>query len=157
MDRYWNTILSEWRNKGRDGFTLPFIIGAQKYLKRDTQHQHIADLLTDIVQSKDLKVYLKYCITTEEIILGMYDENGNNLKGTFPNHKGYSQNQLFLTFFLDNLGKDVEEIIQSLTDRYQGRINKGEFSKHKDRSWGDFEGEEITFIQSSFKTNGLID
>ena len=70
MKKYWTVILSEWRNRGRDGLTLPFVIGSQKYLRQSIK-QDIKELFADILSS-DAKVYLKYCLTTEEIILGIH-------------------------------------------------------------------------------------
>ena len=157
MEKYWSTLLTEWTRKGRDGFTLPFIIGSQKFLGALTKHQDIADLLTDIVDSDNPKIYIKYCLTTEEIILGVYDEKQSSLKGTFPNRDGQPQRQLFLTLFLYDLGDKVEDIIQSLTNKYQQYIDKEEFSKHTDRTWGDFNVDDKTFIYSTFRTHGLID
>lgn len=148
---YWQALLIEWRKKGRDGFTIPFIIGSQEYLAENYIKQDIEELLLDITNNGSLQVYIKYCITTEDIVLGVRDETKLNLQGSFPSFSNSTtQSYLFLTAFLNDLGSDVETIISSLVEKYQQYIDARQFSKF-DRKREYFQPNEIEFIQSVFK------
>lgn len=148
---YWQALLTEWRKKGRDGFTIPFIIGIKKYLEENQIKQNIEELILDIINNGSLQVYLKYCITTEDIVLGIRDETKLNLQGSFPSFSNSTtQSFLFLTSFLNDLGSDVEIIISSLVEKYQQYINAGQFSKF-DRKRENFQPDELEFINSVFK------
>lgn len=150
---YWFALLNEWRLKNKDGFTIPFIIGSQKYLHTSHSTQSIEELLTDILLSDTATICIKYCITTEDIILEILDEK-KNLIGVFPSYKGQSQTKLFLTQFLYDLGEDCETIIATLSDRYSGYIKNGEYSLN-DRQRGDYCSNEKDFIKEVFVKNQL--
>ena len=146
--KYWQILLTEWRKLGRDGFTIPFIIGSQKFLGDTYEVQDIKALITDIIQNEELVVCIKYCMTTEDIVLEILDER-KNLPGYFPPYLGADQSKLFLTSFLKDLGSDCELIISSFIEKYQKYIDKEEFSKN-DRQRGDYLPEETIFIKKSF-------
>jgi hypothetical protein len=46
---YWEILLSEWRKKGRDGYSIPFIIGSQQFLDK-TSKQNVDNLIADFVE-----------------------------------------------------------------------------------------------------------
>lgn len=146
--KYWQILLAEWRKLGRDGFTIPFIIGSQKFLADTHEVQDIRALITDIIHNEELVVCIKYCMTTEDIILEILDER-KRLRGYFPPYMGAIQSKLFLISFIKDLGADCESIISSFIERYQNYIDKGEFSKN-DRQRGDYLPEEAIFIKKSF-------
>ena len=145
---YWLALLTEWRNLGRDGFTIPFIIGSQKYLPDTHKYQNIDELLINIIQNNTTPICIKYCITTEDIILEIFYER-KQLVGQFPSFKGAKQTNLFLTSFLYDLGADCETVISTLSDRYQHYIDKGDFSLN-DRHRGDYSEKEKKFIKSVY-------
>ena len=58
--KYWQILLSEWRESTRNGLTIPFIIGSQKYLKVSV-NQDVVKLIWDIANSDDFEVYITYC------------------------------------------------------------------------------------------------
>ncbi|MCU0421657.1 MAG: hypothetical protein MUC81_02510 [Bacteroidia bacterium] len=148
--QYWEALLIKWRSKGRDGLTVPFIVGSQQFLPNTHRSQNIEDLLVDIIVRNRLKVTIKYCITIEDIILEAYDPN-KELAGTFPSFRGMSQQNLFLTKFLDNLGRNCEEVISSLSEKYTDLIQRNEVSKNN-RIRGDYEPNEKYFIRECFST-----
>jgi len=146
--KYWQILLTEWRNLGRDGFTIPFIIGSQKFLGDTHEVQDIKALITDIIQNEEIVVCIKYCWTTEDIVLEILDER-KKLIGYFPSYMGAIQSKLFLTSFFKDLGTDCESIILSFIEKYQNYIDNGQFSKN-DRQRGDYLPEETIFIKKSF-------
>lgn len=146
--KYWQILLTEWRKLGRDGFTIPFIVGSQKFLGDTHEVQDIKELITDIIQNEELVVCIKYCWTTEDIVLEILYES-KKLPGYFPPYMGATQSRLFLTQFLKDLGTDCESIISSFIEKYQNYIDKGEFSKN-DRQRGDYLPVETIFIKKSF-------
>jgi hypothetical protein len=153
---YWKILLTEWRNCGRDGFTIPFILGSQQYLPETHEKQDLKALFLDIIRNNGVPIYIKYCLTTEDIVLEIKDER-KNLPGYFPTFNGLDQSNLFLTSLtvLNDLGIDCETIIETLADKYQPYIDKKEFSKN-DRQRGNYSSDEIIFIKKSF-TKYLLD
>ena len=79
--KYWEILLEKQRERGKDGLTIPFIIGSQNYLSYNHHHQNITELIYD-------NLYLKNC--------PLYDfERGSVLDfdGTFFNRKNnYDKN-----------------------------------------------------------------
>ena len=147
--KYWQALLTEWRKDGRDGFTIPFIIGSQKYLG-ESPNQDIETLIVSIIENEEQEIYLKYCITTEDIVLGIRDETKLSLKGYFPPFRdNTTQSKLFLTDYVNDLGENIETIISSLNDKYQHYIDDEEFSKN-DRQRGDYSADEKQFIKRVF-------
>lgn len=140
--------MTEWRKLGRDGFTIPFIVGSQKFLGETNEVQDIKELITDIIQNEELVVCIKYCWTTDDIVLEILYEK-KKLVGYFPPYMGAIQSKLFLTSFIKDLGTDCESIISSFIEKYQNYIDKGEFSKNE-RHRGDYLPEETIFIKKSF-------
>ncbi len=147
--QYWDILLSEWREEGNDGFTIPYIIGSQNYLPDTHDEQDIEELIVDIIENSTDEIYMKYCMNTGEIIFGIRDETKINIPGRFPDFKGKPQNILFQTTYVYDLGDNVETIISSLTERYQRYINFEQYSKN-DREWGDYSANEKTFIKKCF-------
>jgi hypothetical protein len=65
---YWERLLREWRKQGRDGFSIPFVIGSQKCLPASHKIQGIGDLIMDIALNQHCSVYILYCNTIQDII-----------------------------------------------------------------------------------------
>jgi len=148
--RYWEQLLVEWRTLGRDGLTIPYIIGSQQFLPSTHIAQTIEGLLLDISTSKGCEVYITYCMDINEIILGIRDQSKTKITGQFPPLNGGKQQKLFLTNVVSNLGDNVESIITSLMERYQEKIDCEKFSKRGDE-WGDYSTSEKEFIMNSLK------
>ena len=147
--KYWQKLLIKWRENGRDGFSIPFIIGSQRYLPSGHKHQGIRELIVEMATNNQIEVYLKYCLTINDIILGVRDETKNQIPGFFPILNGCSQTGFFVTKFHSDLGNTTEEIIEALVDKYQDFIKNEEYSMNN-RERGGFSGEEETFINECF-------
>lgn len=148
---YWQSLLVNWRALGRNGLTVPYIVGGQKYLPPTHKHQSIEALLIDISNNNDYAVYITYCTDINEIILGLRDSSKLKIAGRFPPIDGKDQTKLFLTSVVDNLGEDVISIAHSLGDRFQHYIDKGAFSKWAD-DWADYSESEKQFIRDCFQS-----
>lgn len=146
--KYWFNLLWEWQKIGNKGFTIPFLVGSQKYLSDNSKLQDVKELLLDIIYSETPPIRIKYCITTKDIILEIQDECKIQY-GDFPLFKGESQSKLFLTSFLQDLGENCEMIIEALDIRYSDFIKNGEYSIN-DGQRGDYLPEEVAFIKGVF-------
>lgn len=60
-EKYWQKLLREWRSHGRAGFSIPYIIGSQQYLPANHSSQDIEELITDIIETGDETILLRYC------------------------------------------------------------------------------------------------
>ncbi len=148
--KYWQKLLIKWRDKEkRDGFTIPYIIGSQKYLRENIEIQDAEDLILDIAREDSTEIYIKYCVSTGDLILGIYDESKASIPGKYLLFKNGKESNLFLTDFSKNLGNNVEEVASELYDRYQKYIDAEQYSKNGGQR-GDYEIVESDFIKDCF-------
>lgn len=149
--KYWQKLLTQWREKEkRDGFTIPYIIGSQKYLKYKEYNQNVEDLILDVANENSTDIYIKYCASTGDLILGVRDETKIAIPGKFLKFENGKESNLFLTDFSKNLGNSVEEVALELFDRYQKYIDSEQYSKNG-RERGDYDINESDFIKECFK------
>tara|TARA_R110001583_G_C5607231_1_gene404999 strand:+ start:1106 stop:1558 length:453 start_codon:yes stop_codon:yes gene_type:complete len=147
--QYWEILLSNWRAIGRDGFSIPYIIGSQQYLTNN-KNQNIQELFIDIISNSNQEIYLSYCMNINDLILGIRDDSKKRIKGFFPKFNGQSQNAFYLTDFVRDLGTDLADIIENLADKYSEQIEKKQFSINN-RIRGDYSESEINFIKGCFE------
>ncbi|MCT4603871.1 MAG: hypothetical protein N4A59_13350 [Marinifilum sp.] len=110
-------------DKGRYGFTVPYLYKIEKDSSREKSIRQILDYL-----SKQKKQYfIKYCGELEEFIIGL--------------HKAKEDAPVYMYENFDNLFYDQDEIsgIESFDDlvgfmveKYQDKIDKQTFSKNYD-------------------------
>lgn len=144
MTNYWEILLVQWRRQGKDGLTIPFLIGSQNYF-RDSHNDGIRELLISMAYS-NIETYLTYCPTIRDLILGIRDEKRGNFAGKFITHNGEETN-LFVSKMID--GNNLDVIIEDMIDRYQDAINSGNYSRNN-RELGEYNSDDIAFIQNSF-------
>ena len=149
MIRYWEKLLVNWRRTGRDGLTVPFLVGSQSYLPAASIHQDIEELIEDIAKHDALEVYLRYCLDTDELILGVRDAMKSKIPGKFPLLDGKPQRGLFVTNFHPEFQDDISSIVAALEERYQSVIDQELYSRINGQ-WSRYSELEITFIQNSF-------
>lgn len=149
--KYWLVLLEKWRERKKDGFSIPFIIGSQKFLANKTYIQNVEDLILDIAKD-DVAIYITYCMNIDELIIGIKDDSKSRISGKFLELKNKKTN-LFQTSFVTNLGDDVESLIINLKEKYDKEILQEKFSKNN-RTLGNYLESEITFIKECF--NDLI-
>ena len=152
--RYWHALLYEWRNEGRDGFTIPFIIGSQQFLSEKIDYDDINGLIKDIVENGKTEIYISYCMNINDLIIGIRDSRKKRIAGFFPKDNSKNQEQFFLTSFVTDLGSNIEEIINNLQEKYKVQLERNNYSINN-REPGDFNSREKKFIERTFKKHSL--
>jgi hypothetical protein len=134
-----------------DGLTLPFILGAQKYINPNfgIDNNSICKLLTEITNSEnDQKAVLKYYPGNQYIItLREAQFCKENLSGelVFKNKKG--DNALYVTEEVTTFGNTLREICKALNEEYKKLMEKETFSWDDSvRSWHKFNDTEKNII-----------
>ncbi len=153
--KYWEALLTNQHKRGRDGLTIPFIIGSQMYLPIvKLEKQNVEDLILDIVSNNSFETCLRYCMGIETLILEIRKPNNNVY---YPNYNGQKQINFSIGLALkDIFGDSVENVIQLLTDDFQPLIKKNLFSAEPDMyersaQWRVFnETDDIPFIKNTF-------
>lgn len=153
--KYWEILLVEQTKRKKLGLSIPFLIGSQRYLNSaGLQQQTISELIIDIAQSDSFETCLRYCISTNTLVLEIR-RTRNAIY--FPKYKGVKQENLSVAVSFDNLGGSIEELIIELENRFQGIIDKKLFSaipnvEGRTAVWQEFtEDDDIPFIINSFK------
>lgn len=144
--RYWQTLLTEQKKKGKKGFTIPYIIGSQNYLPESYPRQDVERLIIDIATNSLLTVFLKYCLDTDDLILEI---KSSSALGTNPDFNKKSQTSLFISNFNNDFGDTIEAIAKNLYNKYQPYVSSKQYSKNGG-SRGDFSPAEKDEIQKWF-------
>jgi hypothetical protein len=144
--KYWQKLLSSWRKEGRDGLTIPFLIGAQKYFQDNNPQQTVDDLIIDIAKSDGFEVYITYCMTIKELILGMRVGQKLNIAGSHLNLDNGEKSNFFVTKFVIDLGSDLPTVCATLTEKFQYHIDNGQFSTNQ-LEWTGYTLDDMEFIR----------
>jgi len=154
--KYWEVLLTKQRERGKDGLTIPFLIGSQNYLPSIHIRQDIEGLILDIVSSNTFETCLRYCMGTQTFILEIRKPRNSVF---FPTYKTETQSNFSVSVFSkDDLGDNVEKLIAKLIERFQDVIDEGKFSAvsnvdARQPDWRPFSGDDdIPFIKNSFKS-----
>jgi len=148
-EKYWQKLLSKWKEQGHDGFSIPYIIGSQQYLPTNHISQEIHDLITDIIKTGDETILLRYCFNIGDLILEITGEQNEDKISRCPSFSDSPQSFLKVSNFMDDLGNTIEDLIDKLTERYQPHIDAGEFSINEGER-GDYTPDEKIFIRGCF-------
>lgn len=154
----WYKLIGQSRKKDIiiDGLTIPFILGAQKFLDPAfiIDDNSIFNLLSSIAGSDaDEKAVLKDC-SGNQYIITLRDSRfcKENLSGAlaFKNKKG--KPSLYVAGNIVFLGKTLKEISQSLNNEYKGLFKKETFSWQDNKmSWHTLNDIEKEIIRESAK------
>ncbi len=147
--KYWQKLLIEWRAKGRDGFSIPYIIGSQQYLPEDHPTQNIEGLIAEIIDTNEDSILLKYCFNIGDLILQISNGPHNKNAYRYPSFRGGSQSVIKVGNFIDDLGDTMEDLISILKERYEGFIAAGEVSINEGER-GDYSADEKAFVRDCF-------
>lgn len=151
--KYWEILLSKQQERGKDGLTLPFLIGSQNYLPVTYTHQCIGELIRDMVSSDAFETCIRYCMGTATLVFEIRKKRNFVY---YPTHNFNAQNNLSIGFHLKNeLGEDTGELIENLIDKFQSVIDKELFSAESNMyeraaTWVCLSNEDVEFIESSF-------
>ena len=153
--KYWELLLTKQRERGKDGLTLPFLIGSQDYLPETHIRQNIEDIILDIVFSKTFETCIRYCMGTQTFILEIRKPKNSVY---YPTYKNTEQSNLSVaSFSKKDLGDNIDTLIDFLRENFQDKIDEGLFSAvpntyERTANWTAFSIEDdIPFIESSFK------
>lgn len=155
--KYWEILLQRHREKGKDGLTLPFLIGSQNYLPKSSYQQTIRELIQDMINHDPFEKCLRYCLGTQTFIIevskgrnGVYYPQINE-----QDQLNFSVGLFYKKDFTDN----IDNLIQELITRFQGPIDNELFSAEpnvdaRSVKWNKFSDKDISFIKASFMTLG---
>ena len=156
---FWYNLIELLREKDIiiDGLTIPFIIGAQKYLDPtlEINDDSIFLFLTGIVHSDtNEKAVIKDCAGNQYIIAlrsKQFCKDNLVTARVFKNKKGYDS--LYLSNEVAFLGKTLKEISKSLNEKYKGLFIKETFSWNDSKmSWNKLSDMEKDIIKEAAKT-----
>ncbi len=152
--KYWEILLEEHRRKGKDGLSIPFIIGSQNYLPKNKYRQNISELVYDIISSNFFEICIRYCLGTNTFIMEI---RKNKNACYFPKINNNDQNQLSVGIFHKiDFGESIKELIENLIEKFQNPIDNETYSAEPNTyerivQWNKFSEEDIFFIEECFK------
>lgn len=149
--KYWEVLLVKQRERGKDGLTIPFLIGSQQYASSKLNYG-INSLIQDMAASKTFETCIRYCMGTQTLIA--------EIRKT-KNAVYYVQNNGELTnisigiMSKADLGLEIDQVIENLIDKFQTPIQANQFSAEPNVNgrcvnWKEFSTEDIQFIKESF-------
>lgn len=152
--KYWEVLLQKQREKGKDGLTIPFLIGSQSYLPQPSYQQTIRELIEDMIKDNSFEKCLRYCIGTQTFIIEI--SKGKNAV-YYPTKKNEQEQSNFSVglFYRKDFTENIDNLIQELETRFQEPIDNGLFSAEpnvdsRSVKWNNFSGKEISFIKNVF-------
>lgn len=152
MNEYWKILLRKQQERGKKGFTLPYLIGSQIYLPLTHKRQDIKELVEGMVKNDSFETCIRYCLDTNAIISEI--RNPMNVV-KYPKFKNVAQNQLSIPIMENNHGETVEELIGELIEKYQDKIDAGKYSAtrsidDRETKWDVFSQSDERFIKQCF-------
>lgn len=144
---YWSTLIE----KSKRILTIPYIIGAKEIMLQNCEKDSIVDLINKIINSESKKVYsIYYCDTIGNYVI-KEDYFGYHMKGLEIKNPKTNNVSLILTYSTDILGKSIDEIVNSLSVKYEKEIaiNKFSFDNFKFREFNKTEIEQIKTIANT--------
>jgi hypothetical protein len=152
--KYWEQLLLSQRNRGKNGLTIPFIIGSQNFLNTDKK-DNIEELILDILKNSSFEITLRLCADIHTLILEK--RNPNNVV-YYPSYNNIEQSKFSVSkSFKDDFGNTVEEVIIILTNQFKKIIDDKTFSAQSSQDgriakWKFFSNsEDIPFLVDCFK------
>ncbi|MCS3797861.1 hypothetical protein [Niastella sp. OAS944] len=144
--RYWQTLLTEQKKKGKKGFTIPYIIGSQKYLPVCYPRQDVENLVIDMVTNSLFPVFLKYCMDAGDLILEIMSATAIGIN---PDYNSQQQTNFYISKFNNDFGNSIEAVAKNLCKKYQPYVSSHEYSINGGKR-GDFTSKEKEDIKNWF-------
>ena len=152
--KYWELLLSKQRERGKDGLTLPFLIGSQNYFVNRLKDQNIEDLIYDIVSSQNFEICIRFCMGTQTFIFEI--RKPKNVV-YYPKNKNVDQSNLSVAIYHKlELGDNIITVIDFLITNFKAKIDSKLYSAEPNTyertvNWSPFSKDDLTFIENSFK------
>ena len=130
---------------GQYGYSIPFLIGAERFVTNNTEYS-INDLLMDLKNSEK-RYFISNCKELDEIIIGHHKKEYPH----FADLKNYNSVYINDVDFLENT-VDFQELIYCITELYSCKIENKLFSKnYYTREWSNLTDSDITEIENAKK------
>lgn len=124
--KYWEILLIEHRNRGKDGLTLPFLIGSQDFFEDSRKKQNNEELIIDMAESRNFETCIRYCLSIETLI---FEIRKTKNAVYYPDFNGHDQKNLSIGLFLKaKLGMNVIGVISYLKENFQQIIENQVYS-----------------------------
>lgn len=152
--KYWEILLEKQREKGKDGLSIPFIIGSQNYFPNNSYKQNISELIYDIVYSDLFEICIRFCMGTNTFIAEIRKEKNVCY---FPKINNNEQKKLSIAIYHKNdFGESIEGLIENLIEKFQNPIDSKTYSAEPNTyertvKWNNFSEEDTLFIENCFK------
>jgi hypothetical protein len=151
--RYWEKLMIKWRADGKDGLTIPFLIGTRTYFEAEQELLSVHNLFADMIINAQSKLYIKYCFEIGEIIVGIFDTSKEKNAGEFLDFNSKTQTAFFVTKpFVDDWKADFHYGIDYLSERYEITLRNKHYS-FVQREWRTFDSKDLEFIQRTRLSN----
>ncbi|REA63415.1 hypothetical protein DSL64_02920 [Dyadobacter luteus] len=152
--KYWEILLTKQRERGKDGLTIPFIIGSQQYLSTSS-NQDISELILDMAGNYSFETCIRYCIGTQTLIAEIRNP-GNNVYYLETNN-GEKTNLSIGVLILDDIGINLQDAIEKFVEKFKAPIDRLTFSAEpnvdsREVNWQAFTEEDIKFVEDSFSS-----
>lgn len=161
----WFNIIEQWRAKGMGeyGVTLPFLVGAIAYEKRQEKASlnDIHALLTEMIENPvdGYMVVIRWCGNIEEPVISMKaldDPFKVAIKDGYTRPKGDGMSVAFTQDLMSMFNfdcKTAEECRNKLANYAKGYVENGCFSKNlipetQRREFGRFNERDVDYIKS---------
>lgn len=130
---------------GQYGYSIPFLIGAERFVTKNTEYS-INDLLMDLKNSEK-RYFISNCKELDEIIIGHYKKEYPH----FADLKNYNSVYINNVDFLENT-EDFQELVNLITELYSCKIENKLFSKnYYTKDWSNLTDSDITEIENAKK------
>lgn len=153
--KYWEILLYRQQERKRDGLTLPFLIGSQKYLANTYTRQSIEDLILEMTLKNSFESCVRFCLGTQTFIFEIRKTKNSVY---FPTvNQNIQQGLSIVSFHKADFGDTVEELIAKMDNDFREEIAKENFSAKSNiygraPKWNKFSDEDELFIKECFST-----
>lgn len=149
---YWEILLKKQRERGKNGLTIPFLLGSQQYLPANS-NQDITGLIQDMATRSSFETCIRHCAGTQTLIVEIRRQK--NAVYYLKSNCGELTNLSVGIISKIDLGERIDQVIENLIDKFQDAINVERFSAEpnvdgRSVNWREFSSDDIKFIKASF-------
>jgi len=123
--KYWEKLLLSQRERGKNGLTIPYIIGSQEFLEVNNKDS-IEQLFVDIIKNSHFEITLRFCLDLKTLIL---EKRNNRNIVYFPKFNNEQQISFSVSkSFYTESWESCEAIVADLIDHFESIIKRKTFS-----------------------------
>lgn len=148
---YWLIVLEHFEKHRyiQNGLTIPFLIGAEKFLSQEDDLLSVKEFLTQIIDRKiQRQITMQRCPDIGEYVFGLVDWETNQFKEFYKKSGKNMFRELGCLNILDRSYheiEDIDEIIRKLEEIYNPLVNDMKYSKNFGE-WSSFTEKDINRI-----------